>query len=127
MTATGDITPPVSVIGFPLDGGVVASGVQVTVSGTADDTGGGVVGVVEVSTNGGATWQAAAGGENWTFAWTPGPPGSANLRVRAGDDLASLETPGPGITVTIGPAPPPNCPCTVWSPATVPGIWTQEM
>src|SRR4029453_12994639 len=76
----------VSNIGFPVNGSHVSSGSSVTVSGTAAEAAG-VVGGVEVSTDGGATWAAATGGAHWTFAWTPGAPGVVNLRSRAVDDL----------------------------------------
>ena len=42
------------------------------ISGTATDTGGGVVGGVEVSTDGGTTWHPATGRGTWTYTWTPG-------------------------------------------------------
>ena len=53
-----DTTPPTSTITSPGRNANVADGAQVTVSGTATDTGGGVVGGVEVSTDGGdlASW-----------------------------------------------------------------------
>ena len=43
----------------------------VTITGTATDAGGGVVGGVEVSVDGGATWHPAAGRATWTYTWTP--------------------------------------------------------
>ena len=39
------------------------------VSGTATDTGGGVVAGVEVSTDGGTTWHPATGTTSWTYTW----------------------------------------------------------
>ena len=42
-------------------GTTVADGAQVTITGTASDTGGGVVAGVEVSTDGGTTWHPATG------------------------------------------------------------------
>ena len=119
VTPTGDATAPVSAIGFPLDGGTVAQGVTTTISGTASEASG-VVGAVEVSVDGGASWARATGGASWSYAWTPSAAGSATIRVRAADDLANLETPGPGVTVTVDPAPPPSCPCTVFLPSETP-------
>jgi hypothetical protein len=118
---SGDASPPASVIGFPLDGGTVVAGTSITVSGTSADAGGGVPASVEVSVDGGTTWSAATGGGGWTMAWTPSGAGSVNLRVRAVDDWGNRESEGPGITVTVNPAPPPLCPCTAWDPGTVPG------
>jgi len=118
VAATGDVTPPVTTIGFPANGGSVQTGTSVTISGTALDAAG-AVGAVEVSVDGGTTWAHAIGTENWTYSWTPGSSGSANIRARAADDWGNLEAAGPGITVTINQTP-PDCPCTVWT-ATTPG------
>ncbi|HEY6865928.1 MAG TPA: DUF4082 domain-containing protein, partial [Candidatus Eisenbacteria bacterium] len=107
-------------IGFPIDGGSLPAGVSVTVSGTAVDAAGGIVGGVEVSVDGGVTWSRASGTANWTFAWTPAAPGTVNLRTRSVDDYGNLEVPGPGITVTVTAPPPPTCPCQIWSDATTP-------
>ncbi len=75
-----------------------------TVSGSATDFGGGVVGGVEVSLDGGATWHPAAGRETWTYAGTPGPAG---VRTRAADDSGNLEGREPGPTPGPGPGPGP--------------------
>ena len=69
-------------------------GQQITISGTATDAGGGQVGGVEVSTNGGETWRRANGRGAWTFAWTPGSQSSYTIRSRAVDDSGNLESPG---------------------------------
>jgi len=119
VAATGDVAPPASAIGFPLNGGAVQQNVATTISGTAADAAG-VVAAVEVSVDGGATWERASGGATWTYSWTPAATGSVTLRTRAADDLANLETPGAGITVTVDPAPPPACPCTVFLPSETP-------
>ncbi len=120
VTATGDLVPPATTIGFPLDGGSVPSGTPVSISGTAIDAAG-AVGGVEVSVDGGTTWTPAVGTENWSYSWTPGAPGSASIRARAADDWGNLETPGLGITVTIEDSPSADCPCTIWAGATTPG------
>ncbi|MDH4046448.1 MAG: DUF4082 domain-containing protein, partial [Gemmatimonadota bacterium] len=112
-----DTTPPVTVITSPLPGASIAG--AVTVTGTASDAGGVVAGV-EVSVDGGATWQPAAGTSNWSFSFTPAGTGSLEIRVRAVDDSANLESPAASVTIT---ATGPNCPCTVFpgtaTPATV--------
>ena len=56
----------------------------VTITGTAIDTGGGVVGGVEVSVDGGATWHAAQGTRRGAYSWTPGAPGTATLQEPRG-------------------------------------------
>jgi len=60
-----DITPPAIAITAPSGGGWVTSSVM-TVIGTASDVGGGVA-RVEVSCNGGLTWNQAAGTLSWTY------------------------------------------------------------
>lgn len=101
---SGDAVPPVSNITFPAPGDSMLSG-PVLIHGTAADTDG-VVGVVEVSTDGGATWARAEGRETWSSTWfAPPHAGAVNLRCRAADDLGNLESPGAGVTVQIGGAP----------------------
>src|SRR5207247_939650 len=63
-TASTDTSPPTSTVTSPPSGANVTASSQVTVSGTAQDLGGGVVGGVEVSVDGGATWHPAVGREN---------------------------------------------------------------
>ena len=69
----------------------VTAGTPVTVSGTAADTGGGRVGGVEVSVDGGATWHPATGRESWSYTWTPTASGQVTVRSRAVDDSGNLE------------------------------------
>ena len=115
-TASTDTDPPSSVINSPLDGANVESGQPVTISGTATDaageSGGGQVGSVEVSTDGGTTWHPAQGRQTWTYSWTPGATGSATIKTRATDDSGNLETPGAGVTVNVTSR---TCPCSIWN------------
>jgi len=120
-TASTDTTPPASAITSPSGGAVVASGSTISISGTANDTGGGVVGAVEVSVDGGATWHPANGRANWTYTWTPAGSGNATISSRAADDSGNVETPSAGVTVTIGSATGGGgCPCTIWPASTTP-------
>ena len=117
--ASTDTTPPVSVIVSPAAGASLAPGVAVTIAGTATDSGGGVVGGVEVSIDGGATWHPASGRGNWTYGFTPTVAGSTVvIQSRAVDDSGNLETPGAGSTVTVRSQ---ACPCSIWFPSAVPG------
>src|SRR5882672_2747421 len=100
-----DTTPPVSTITSPATGSAAQRGVPVAVTGTATDSGGGVVGGVEVSSDGGQTWHPAAGRQSWTYSFTPQVSGPFHIMSRAVDDTGNLETPGPGITVSV-PLPP---------------------
>jgi hypothetical protein len=102
-TASTDTTRPTSAISSPAAGATVPTGSVVTVSGTAADTGGGVVGGVEVSVDGGLTWHPASGRGSWTYSWTtPANSATVTLKSRAADDSANLETAGAGITVNVG-------------------------
>lgn len=88
-----------------------------TVSGTASDVGG-VVGVVEVSTDGGSSWQRASGKANWSHTFTA-LAGTPAIRVRAADDSANLSA-----TVSLGIAPtacPDGTGCSTIFPQSVTG------
>jgi hypothetical protein len=128
-TASTDVQAPISVITNPTDGTNLDNGVTVAITGTASDTGGGVVAGVEVSIDGGNTWQVATGSTNWTFNWTPSSNGPVTIQSRAFDDSGNIETPANGqantiaITVVTGQI---NCPCTIWNPTTVPTTITEN-
>src|SRR5262249_20324830 len=70
-TRSTDLTRPTSVITSPAGGAGFQAGVPVTITGTATDAGGGGVGGVEVSTDGGWTWHPASGRGTWTYTWIP--------------------------------------------------------
>jgi hypothetical protein len=97
-TASADTTPPSSTVTSPAPGTTVTAGSQVTVTGTAQDFGGGVVGGVEVSVDGGATWHPAVGRENWSYVFTAATSGTLNVQSRAVDDSGNLEVAYPTIT-----------------------------
>jgi hypothetical protein len=115
-----DIVPPSTIINSPADGGTVGSGDRVTITGTAVDSGGGVVAGVEVSVDDGATWHPAAGGAAWSFEWLPGALGTATLRARAIDDSANRDIEGVSATVSVVAG---RCPCpSIWSATTIPVV-----
>ena len=118
--ASADVTAPVSTISSPVSGATVPSGSATTISGTASDSGGGVVGGVEVSVDGGSTWHPAVGRGNWTYNWTPSGSGAVTIRTRGVDDSGNLESPGAGVTVTVGGG--GACPCTIWPSSAVPVV-----
>jgi hypothetical protein len=100
-TASSDTTAPSSTIITPTNGSTVQLGVQVTISGTAADSGGGVVGGVEVSVDGGLSWHPANDRASWSYSWVPATPGSVTVLSRAVDDSGNLETTGSGVNVTV--------------------------
>nr|QIO32460.1 DUF4082 domain-containing protein [Bradyrhizobium sp. 1(2017)] len=97
-TASTDSTAPTSAINALASFSV---GTSVTISGTAADVGGGVIAGVEVSTDGGLSWQNAIGDETWTYTWSPQVAGTYNIKSRAVDDSINLEAPSAGRTVTV--------------------------
>jgi hypothetical protein len=100
-TKSTDTTPPTSTITSPTAGSTLTLGNVVTIAGTATDSGGGTVGEVEVSTDGGTTWHPAQGRATWTYAWTILTSGSITIKSRAVDDSGNLETPSAGVTVNV--------------------------
>jgi methionine-rich copper-binding protein CopC len=117
-----DHTPPSSTITSPSAGTTLANGSSVTITGTATDSGGGVVAGVEVSTDGGSTWHpvttmsAAATTVNWSYTWSAAGSGAVTIKSRATDDSGNTETPGPGVLVTV------NCPCSLFGASYTPYI-----
>jgi hypothetical protein len=117
-SASMDTTAPSSAITWPTAGSILTSGSTITISGTATDSGGGVVGGVEVSLDAGNTWHPATGRGNWTYSWTPTALGSFTLETRATDDSGNLEIPSTGTAVvTVNP---PDCPCSDWNSSPTP-------
>lgn len=116
-TASTDTAGPAITVTTPGYGLTVPALRPVTVSGTAVDASG-VVARVEVSTDGGTTWNAATGLTTWTYSWTPTAVGPASVKVRAVDDTVNI---GATTTVplTVGPQ---QCPCTVWPATVVPSV-----
>ena len=118
-TASTDTTPPTSTISSPAPGTSVASNSSVVVTGTAADSGGGVVAAVEVSLDGGTTWHPAQGRENWTFPFVPRNSGPINIRSRAVDDSGNLEVPKSAESLVVSA---PACPCTIWPATATPNV-----
>ena len=100
-TMSTDTTPPKSSITSPASGALVTLNSSVTISGTATDTGGGVVGGVAVSFDGGQTWHPATGRGTWTYTFKPSSYGPTILKSRAVDDSGNIETPGAGVSVYV--------------------------
>ena len=122
-TASSDTAAPTSSVTSPAAGATVAPNSNLTISGTATDSGGGVVGGVEVSVDGGISWHPATGRGSWTYVWRTPAAGTVTVKTRAVDDSGLLETPGAGVTVTVsGTVPPAACPCTIWPAQTVPSV-----
>lgn len=100
-TQTTDTLRPTSTITSPILGATFVEGQRVTITGTAQDFGGGVVAGVEVSTDGGQSWWKATGRENWTYSWIAQANATYTIRSRAVDDSLNLENPSAGTEVTV--------------------------
>lgn len=87
-TASTDTAAPTATI--TTAGASVPNGNQVTVQGTAADTGGGRVAGVEVSTDDGVTWRPATGTTSWSYSWYTTGLSSQTIRARATDDSANI-------------------------------------
>jgi len=109
-TKSTDTTGPTATITSPAAGSAQANGSNVTVSGTASDTGGGVVAGVEVSLDGGSSWHAATGTTSWSYTYVQHGLGSTPVQVRAMDDSANK-----GAVVSRNFA--VSCPCNIFGPA----------
>ena len=109
-----------------------------TVIGTATDAGGGLVGGVEVSVDGGQTWHPATGRETWSYTFTPSAMGPTIIWSRAVDDSGNIEagttnvdagghplsptkSAGTAASVTVSE---PICPCSIWPDSPTPGTPT---
>ncbi len=93
----------------------------ITIQGTGQDGGGGVVTSVDISVDGGLTWHRATGGpgwSTWTYSWTPRTSGATTIKSCAVDDSGNIEQPSVGVTVN----PPAQGTTTfsLWNNATTP-------
>jgi|GEM_PF-258072 len=121
--ASSDILAASSTITSPSNNSILSAGNAVTVSGNAADIDGVVAGV-EVSVDGGITWNVANGTNTWTYSWTPSTQGVVAIKSRAFDDSGNIEISGTtnAINITIDVSLPAVCPCTLFSPTVTPSI-----
>jgi hypothetical protein len=104
-SASTDTTAPVpSLRSYPT---TATDGSNVTVSGSATDSGGQVAGV-EVSTDGGSTWHPANGTTSWSYTFVIHGSPTSTIKVRAVDDSGNLSAATSGVNITV------NCPCSLF-------------
>src|SRR5262245_3235742 len=108
--------PPISAITFPTEGMIVKVGIEVAITGTASDAGGGKVDKVEVSVDGGLNYSMATGTNAWSFNWTPNSPGPVTIKSRAADNTGNQQNPPAEIHVTV------RAPITIRVPSDRPTI-----
>jgi hypothetical protein len=96
-----DNTPPGSVIKEPQDNSYLR-GSNYAIKGSAnDDIGGSGLAKVQVSVDGGKTWEDAGGSDPWIYEWELPQDGTYVIKSRAIDEAGNIETPSIGVTVTI--------------------------
>jgi hypothetical protein len=119
---SADTTAPTSKITSPTPASNLQDASSTTVTGTATDSGGGVVAGVEVSTDNGNTWHPAtlttaiAQTVSWSYAWAVHGNPSTTIKSRAVDDSGNLEKPAAGTAVNVA------CPCAIWGKSFTPAI-----
>jgi len=89
-TQSTDHTAPVAAVSTPTAGASFTEGQKFTISGTAQDFGGGRVAGIEVSVDGGNTWRKATGTTNWTYTWIAQASGNYQIVARATDDSLNI-------------------------------------
>ena len=112
LTNPIDTTPPTgSTITFPGNNANLPLNQTLTITGTTLPDVGGLVAVVDVSTDGGNTWHPATGTgtgitpwSTWNYSWTPSLTGPTTIIARATDDNLNTEVSGPSISVTVAGA-----------------------
>ncbi len=72
----------------------VLADTPILLSGTAQDVGAGID-YVQVSTDGGATWQLASGAGSWSYSFAPGQNGDVTALARVADRAGNVSTPAP--------------------------------
>ncbi|MDR9784982.1 DUF4082 domain-containing protein [Rhizobium redzepovicii] len=100
-TQSTDTLKPTSSISSPIVGASFIEGQHVTITGTAQDFGGGIIAGVEVSTDGGQHWFKATGRESWSYNWVVQASGTYTVLSRAVDDSVNMEAPSAGKQVTV--------------------------
>ena len=99
--------PPVSQITSPTAGQVISAGQDYMIKGTASDLGVYDVSKVEVSVDGGSTWNTATltkvsdSNFTWEYTWTAPVQGSYTIKSRATDTDGNVESPETGVSMTV--------------------------
>ena len=107
ISVTYDAIKPVSTINTPLNGVTIhrGSGEPYSISGSATDEI--AVQAIEVSTDGGSTWNTASctgcpgAAVTWTFPWELPADGAYTIRSRATNSSSNVEIPKAGNNVTL--------------------------
>ncbi|QYA25198.1 DUF4082 domain-containing protein [Gramella sp. MT6] len=90
-TPSTDIEAPLLTYTSPAEETVVPVNTELLITGSTEEQN--VIVAVEVSTDGGITWENAEGKQDWSYAWTPSVTGPASIQVRSYDDSGNLSAP----------------------------------
>ena len=105
IVVTVDNVKPTSAITTPATAAYLR-GTSTTIQGTSSDTGLGVQ-RVELSFDGGSTWQLATGTATWSYNWNLPTDGLYIIMSRAVDNIVgNVQSPPASITVTVDNTPP---------------------
>ena len=120
---TTDNTAAATTITFPKNGNPVVQGTPINITGTSIDGGNGTITGIQVSTNGGVTWEDASGTNNWLFSWNPPASGTVIIKARSVDANGNIEVPGAvpsknAISVTVSPS--SSAVYSIWNVSDVP-------
>ncbi|HEY0638075.1 MAG TPA: DUF4082 domain-containing protein [Pseudonocardiaceae bacterium] len=109
---------PRAVITSPSTGAGVDTGVPLLITGIAFNGEAGGIIAVEVTFDGGTSWQLAGDAETWAITHTPDTAGPLTIQARA-STASVVGVPTPVVTLVVGAAGSPpslSCPCTLWPP-----------
>ncbi|GGK71216.1 DUF4082 domain-containing protein [Ornithinimicrobium pekingense] len=115
-SASTDTLAPTVTITSPAPEAKAPIGAPVVVSGTATDSGGGIVAAVEVSLDGGVSWHLATGLESWSYVFTPMETGTIEVHVRAIDDSCNIGAAALVLLEGVSR----GFPCSIWPEGTIP-------
>ncbi|MCH8741613.1 hypothetical protein IH779_01815 [Patescibacteria group bacterium] len=102
-----DSSSPISTITVPLTGINITAGNPYTIKGTALDSGGSLVAKVELSFDGGESWEEAklegpiANVFSWEYIWQNPTEGNYTIKSRATDDVGNIEIVGGEVKITV--------------------------
>jgi hypothetical protein len=124
-----ETTPPISTISAPVNGSSRPANVSLNITGTASDASG--VFRVEVSVDGGNTWEQATGTTNWSFTYNPVANGPLTILSRAIDNAGNAESIGTvpssnAVSITLTGTVGFFCPCKIFPNSTFPVITNQQ-
>ncbi|GGF48072.1 hypothetical protein GCM10011321_43070 [Youhaiella tibetensis] len=100
-TQSTDTLAPVAALTNPTAGAAFTEGQRFTITGTAQDLGGGRVAGIEVSVDGGITWHKATGTTNWSYVWIAQASGTYQITARATDDSLNIGAGSANVSIQV--------------------------